>query len=156
MNTKTKKQPATLKQKQQNQQDFINQFADQRILEESDSQWSFHIDIGEDHKIRITTTGGIHIEPLVNILNNAILQASLQCLNQPNHTNNPNEYSLRKEALYDLINHTASGTLRLFAPDLDLRPDITADAILRAENDIINEAAKSIDQSTNQPTPERK
>ena len=44
-----------------------------------------------------------------------------------------------KQELFDLYNTACSNTLHYFAPEYDLHPDLTAEAILRAENQIINE-----------------
>ena len=42
-----------------------------------------------------------------------------------------------KGALYDTFNVTASELLELFAPEFELRPNLTAQAILEAENAIV-------------------
>lgn len=43
------------------------------------------------------------------------------------------------EDLYDMYNQAASAFLTAFAPDLELRPDLTAEAILKAENEILDQ-----------------
>jgi hypothetical protein len=48
-----------------------------------------------------------------------------------------------KEDLYDLFNEAASAFLAAFAPEIELRPDLTAEAILKAENEILDENAKT-------------
>lgn len=45
-----------------------------------------------------------------------------------------------KEELYDLYNAAASTTLNIFAPEIELRPHLTTQAILKAENQLIEEA----------------
>jgi hypothetical protein len=42
-----------------------------------------------------------------------------------------------KGALYDAFNVMASKTLEKFAPEYELRPGLTAAAIMKAENEII-------------------
>lgn len=42
-----------------------------------------------------------------------------------------------KEDLYDMYNAAASSTLNFFAPEIEMRPHLTAQAILEAENKII-------------------
>jgi hypothetical protein len=43
-----------------------------------------------------------------------------------------------KEELYDMYNAAASNTLFIFAPDIEMRPHLTSEAILKAEDEIIN------------------
>lgn len=43
-----------------------------------------------------------------------------------------------KEALYDAYNFAASNVLASFIPDHELRPDITQEALMEMENQIIN------------------
>lgn len=53
----------------------------------------------------------------------------------------PEEHKLEaKKTLYDLINLAASNVLRAFAPEIEMHPTLTEDAILRAENEIIEES----------------
>ena len=53
---------------------------------------------------------------------------------------NGEEFLIQLEKdLYDSFNRAASNVLSLFAPDLELRPDLTTDAILAAENALLDE-----------------
>ena len=47
------------------------------------------------------------------------------------------------EDLYDVYNVTASHILENFAPDIEMRPNLTAEAILKAENNILDNAAQN-------------
>ena len=49
-----------------------------------------------------------------------------------------------KEELYDMYNAAASNTLNYFAPEIEMRPHLTAQAILEAENNIINRQYEKI------------
>lgn len=44
-----------------------------------------------------------------------------------------------KQNIYDMYNNAASYTLAKFAPELELHPNLTTQAILEAENKIIQE-----------------
>jgi hypothetical protein len=44
-----------------------------------------------------------------------------------------------KEYLYDQVNMAMSNFLHIFAPEIEMRPDLTVDAIIEAENKIIAE-----------------
>jgi hypothetical protein len=50
-----------------------------------------------------------------------------------------------KAALYDLANEGASAFLAVFAPEIELRPDLTAEAILQKENEILTERASLVE-----------
>ena len=47
-----------------------------------------------------------------------------------------------KEELYDMFNASASNTLQYFAPEIEMRPHLTSQAIMKAEDDIINAVVK--------------
>jgi predicted metal-dependent hydrolase len=64
-------------------------------------------------------------------VNLAIMQQTLANASEENRARIEDE-------LYDLYNIAASNTLMLFAPGKELRPNLTAQAILEAENAIID------------------
>lgn len=42
-----------------------------------------------------------------------------------------------KADLYDKYNYSASNVLSYFAPDIEMRPDLTAEAIMKAEDELM-------------------
>jgi hypothetical protein len=50
-----------------------------------------------------------------------------------------NQFMAIKEQIYQAYNEAASAVLEMYAPEFELRPDITTEAIQRAEEEIINE-----------------
>lgn len=48
-----------------------------------------------------------------------------------------------KEDIYDMFNAAASNTLSYFAPEIEMRPHLTSQAILEAENKIIDRALQA-------------
>jgi hypothetical protein len=44
-----------------------------------------------------------------------------------------------KEEMYDMFNIGASNVLQEFAPDIEARPDLTTEAIMKAEDEIMEE-----------------
>lgn len=50
-----------------------------------------------------------------------------------------NKFMAIKEQIYQAYNEAASAVLEMYAPEFELRPDITTEAIQRAEEEIINE-----------------
>lgn len=69
---------------------------------------------------------------------NTTLQAQMQ-LFQSILSQAPEDEQLKlKGELYDMYNQAASAFLEAFAPETELRPDLTAEAILKAENEILD------------------
>lgn len=56
------------------------------------------------------------------------------------------------QEVYDLINNAASNTLSMFAPEIDMRPTVTTEALLRMENQVMQEAIDRHEQR-NGPMP---
>lgn len=44
-----------------------------------------------------------------------------------------------KQQLYSMYNEAVSSVLQLYAPEFELRPDVTTEAIMRAEEEVVNE-----------------
>lgn len=51
-----------------------------------------------------------------------------------------------KNYAYDVLNQYASAALEKFAPEIELRPDLNAEAILRAQNEIIQERVSALQE----------
>jgi len=51
-----------------------------------------------------------------------------------------------KEHVYDMVNVAASNMLTQYAPDIELRPDLTAEAILQHENQLIEEKYNALSE----------
>lgn len=89
----------------------------------------------KDGKIETQTSGNIQLPQLVNVMLSYIIGMFRNAVQTA-----PEEYRKQvTETLYDLLNYSASSALATFAPDIELRPDLTAEAILKAENDILDE-----------------
>lgn len=54
-----------------------------------------------------------------------------------------------KALLYDLVNLKMSAVLESFAPDYELRPGLTAEAILKAENELLKEKTDALSKMQN-------
>lgn len=63
---------------------------------------------------------------------------------QLNLFNNLVEQGADKARLYDMYNEAASAFLATFAPDIELRPDLTEEAILKAENELLKDKANKV------------
>lgn len=86
----------------------------------------------------ILSSEQLHVTDYVNIT----LAAQLNIFNDIlNNAKEEDRDEVRGE-LYDMYNLAASAFLKAFAPDLELRPDLTEEAIMRAENEILKEKAE--------------
>ena len=87
----------------------------------------------KDGQIRCSTEELMPFEDLLSAFCTVMLGSMKDIVN--------NQPADRKEeataALYDAFNCMVSGVLEKFAPDYELRPGLTAAAILKAENEII-------------------
>lgn len=84
----------------------------------------------ENGKTEVNMKNKIDLPELIQVLLSLCLEAM---------TKVAKEAPELKEDIYDKFNYGASTVLSLFAPELELRPNLTAQAILEAENKIINE-----------------
>ena len=57
-----------------------------------------------------------------------------------------NQFMAIKEQIYQAYNEAASAVLEMYAPEFELRPDITTEAIQRAEEEIINERVNKLNR----------
>ena len=93
--------------------------------------------------ICITEDGGImqsepmNAQDLSAILLTGILNSLIYFVNKQE---TEEEKRACAEELYDMFNLQASALLEQLIPDKELRPDLTAEAIMRAENEILDEA----------------
>lgn len=73
------------------------------------------------------------------------------CKNTLARTDDPNLVKSLEEDMYEMINVGASSLLNHLFPDIEMRPDVTVDALLKAENELIAEKgetyAKAYDES---------
>jgi spore germination protein GerM len=76
----------------------------------------------------------LHITDLIQVLSTVILNAMKSLVKAAPIGK---QMELRND-LYDMYNMAASQTLRYFAPDLELHPGLTEQAIMEAENNIVN------------------
>lgn len=53
-----------------------------------------------------------------------------------------------KAMLYDMYNEAASAFLSTFAPEIERRPDLTEEAILKAENELLTAKANKVSHMT--------
>lgn len=95
-----------------------------------------------DIKIKIRETGisaessvPLPIDELLLVYLSLCLNAMKQLAEQA-----PEDLKVKlKDTLYDMFNYGASNVLAKFAPEIEKRAHLTTDAILKAENELLND-----------------
>lgn len=95
----------------------------------------------KDNQIKVEYDHPMNIQEYLQVISTGVL-VSLNAVVQAIPETNPEARAQAKEDLYDMYNAAASNTLHYFAPEIDMRPHLTAQAILEAENAIIEREAK--------------
>jgi len=77
--------------------------------------------------ITVAVTGITNLPDYVTVMFTAVLALARKHAGTSEQT----------EAIYDMLNEAATGMLHVFAPEIDMRPHLTEEAILQAENAIM-------------------
>jgi hypothetical protein len=97
--------------------------------------------IQDNNKITVKTQHPIDFEELLQYTQTAVLNYAKQIISfVPEET--PEDAEKVKGFLYDQMNYAFSRTLEFFAPEYELRPGLTAEAILKAEDEILEQHFK--------------
>jgi hypothetical protein len=89
---------------------------------------------------RVSSAEPVHAHEMVNMTMGATLNIFNTILSQVPEA----DQTKCRHELYDLFNAGASAFLKVFDPEAELHPDLTEEAILRAENEIIMERAAEL------------
>lgn len=84
----------------------------------------------KDHRLEITTDRDYTLPELVDVLFRAALFAMRETLKKVPEA---------KPEIFDMVNYKASALLEHFAPEYELRPGLTEEAIMKAENEILED-----------------
>lgn len=113
------------------------------------------IELTEDNKIKTQIDTPMPIDDLMPILFTVQLSYMKQFMKQVSEDpeTTPEIIQGLKEDLYDKYNAGASNVLYLFAPDEELRPDLTVEAMKQAEdkymyNQLNRETRRKLDKQT--------
>ena len=94
----------------------------------------------KENELRLQTEQPLGFEDILNLSLSAVLSMANEITNKAD----PNQKQAVKEYLFDQINMAASALLAQFAPEIDLRKDIQAEAILALEEQILTERAQQV------------
>lgn len=89
---------------------------------------------------QVATSDPVNVLEVINMTSNAILNTFTDVLKQI-----PEDVQQKaREEFYDMYNTAASALLKVLDPQAELHPDITEQAILEAENRILDEQVSNI------------
>lgn len=88
----------------------------------------------KDNQVTVKSRGPITLEDIIQVTMTGILGAMNEVLKA---TKSPEEKEQLKGYIYDRFNQAASRTLEIFAPEIEMRPSLTTDAIRKAEDDLL-------------------
>jgi len=84
-------------------------------------------------KVHIEHQGDLHFEDAMNMLTTAMLFY----MNQFTKNVPRDQQEAVIQTVYDFANDRFTQVLELYAPELELRPHLTTEAIMKAENEIL-------------------
>ena len=99
-----------------------------------DNQIYFNI---KDGKVKLSMRENLNLEDFLQVIQTGILSAMNSIVAAAENEEEA------KAVLYDTYNLACSRTLEAFAPEYELRPHLTTEAILRMENKILNEVSRN-------------
>jgi len=98
--------------------------------------------IAETKEFRIGHEGELYFPEMVLTLSNSILYYANEFLNAV-----PTEAQPQiKAQMYDLMNEKFSALLEHFAPEFELRPTLTEEALLQAENQVLEDKLSTMQE----------
>lgn len=99
----------------------------------SNNQIYFNV---KDNQVSVKSRGPVTLEDMIQVTMTGLLGAMNTLVKA---AKSDEEREQLKGYIYDRFNIAASRTLEMFAPELELRPSLTTDAIIKAENDLLKE-----------------
>lgn len=116
-----------------------------------------HVETAADGKLH-TKTENVNFDTLLRMLIPVIVQSAKRIYQTAVEQKTPNVPALTqaqledlKFTMYDTMNIAFSNALDEFAPEIEARPNLSADAIIRAQNELLKEEMEAAGYS---PTPE--
>ena len=104
-----------------------------------------HIETNSEGQI-VTQTENVNFETLLRMLIPVIVQSAKRIYQTAAEQKTPNVPALTaaqledlKLTMYDTMNIAFSNALDEFAPEIEARPSLSADAILKAQNELLEE-----------------
>lgn len=106
----------------------------------------------ETNKVDLESSEPIRVDDLMTVL----FTVQLSMLREATPSEDDPNYKVIRDLLYDNFNVGASTVLSMYAPDNTLRPDLTAEAMLEAENNYMEGQISLFDEKNKTHDPEEK
>ena len=104
----------------------------------AEKETAIRITLNKDKQLMVEAKGVILPEAIQLCL--AAIEA--MCKNTLERSDNPELTKSLEEDMYEMINLGASSLLDKLFPDIEMRPDITVDALMKAEDELVAEKGK--------------
>jgi hypothetical protein len=108
-----------------------------------------YFNVDKNRKVKVSFKNPVPFTDFLQIISTGILTAMFSIVNSAPEDQRPQV----KEELYDMYNAAASNLLSFFAPEIEMRPHLTTQAILEAENAIIQNNADFMRKLTQSEKP---
>lgn len=93
------------------------------------------IQLDKDKRLTVETRGVI----LPDVIQLCLASIEAMCKQTLSRTNDPELIKSLEEDMYEMINMGASTLLTRLFPDIEMRPDLTVDAVMKAEDELIDQ-----------------
>lgn len=101
----------------------------------AEKETAIRITLDKDRKMTVESKGLI----LPEVIQVCLAAIELSCKQTLSRTDDPNLVKSLEEDMYEMINMGASSLLDRLFPHIEMRPDITVDALMKAEDALLAE-----------------
>lgn len=99
--------------------------------------------LNKQGKLEFILSSGMTFPDVVQLLQTMMLSTMHNVMEQAKKDKSVTDIEEVRKEVFDMVNISSSNVLLMFAPDLATRKDLTAEAILKAENEILDATDKT-------------
>ena len=105
-----------------------------RIIMNTEKQTAVRLTLDKAKQLTVEVQG----LTLPEALNICLTGMEVMCKQTLNRADNPDLKKALEEDMYEMINIGASSLLARLFPEIEMRPDVTVDALMKAEDEVLN------------------
>lgn len=105
----------------------------------------------EDGQLDIALAGIPDFPTFAQHLFTGLLAMMDQTKDRAARTLDPAQFEEAVGEIYDMVNNAASNTLSMFAPEIDMRPTVTTEALRRMEDQVMAEQVAAAEAQLGEP-----